>query len=249
MIKFFRKIRKQLIQQNNMGKYFKYAIGEIILVVIGILIALQINNWNENSKDRIYEQKMLTEIKTALEGDINHFKRMIKRMDKLDSAANVMAQHIIDKSKFIDSLYLHRGGSRHYYLTRGTSNQFNSGPYEALKSSGVEKVKNDSLRNHLIYIYDFELPRRISLINWSERDYEEQNKMLISFLEPTEVLSHEDHYDYVSKYPEDLFQNPKFAKLLGKIHSRGRRVRGGYKGSIPLLQNLVNHIETELLND
>ena len=53
MIKFFRHIRKSLLEENKMGKYFKYAIGEIILVVIGILIALQINNWNEGIKDRI----------------------------------------------------------------------------------------------------------------------------------------------------------------------------------------------------
>jgi len=50
MIKFFRKIRYNLIKNNKTGKYLKYAIGEIILVVIGILIALQINNWNENRK-------------------------------------------------------------------------------------------------------------------------------------------------------------------------------------------------------
>ena len=51
MIKFFRKIRQNLLMENKTGKYFKYAIGEIVLVVIGILIALQINNWNENQKD------------------------------------------------------------------------------------------------------------------------------------------------------------------------------------------------------
>jgi len=50
MIKFFRKIRQNLIMENKNSKYFKYAIGEIVLVVIGILIALQINNWNENRK-------------------------------------------------------------------------------------------------------------------------------------------------------------------------------------------------------
>lgn len=55
MIKFFRKIRYDLMEKNKTGKYFKYAIGEIVLVVIGILIALQINNWNENRKDRIAE--------------------------------------------------------------------------------------------------------------------------------------------------------------------------------------------------
>ncbi|NNF86407.1 MAG: hypothetical protein HKO48_02830, partial [Nitrosopumilus sp.] len=50
MIKFFRRIRKDLMETGKTSKYLKYAIGEIILVVIGILIALQINNWNENRK-------------------------------------------------------------------------------------------------------------------------------------------------------------------------------------------------------
>ena len=52
MIKFFRKIRYNLMEQNKTGKYFKYAIGEIVLVVIGILIALSINNWNRNEKTK-----------------------------------------------------------------------------------------------------------------------------------------------------------------------------------------------------
>lgn len=59
MIKFFRHIRKSLLMENKTGKYFKYAIGEIILVVIGILIALQINNWNENRKEKLEESSIL----------------------------------------------------------------------------------------------------------------------------------------------------------------------------------------------
>ncbi|NCQ59013.1 MAG: hypothetical protein GW794_14435, partial [Flavobacteriales bacterium] len=51
MIKFFRKIRQKMLKENKFSKYLLYAIGEIILVVIGILIALQINNWNENRKN------------------------------------------------------------------------------------------------------------------------------------------------------------------------------------------------------
>ncbi len=50
MIKFFRKIRYVLMQKNKTGRYIKYALGEIVLVVIGILIALSINSWNENRK-------------------------------------------------------------------------------------------------------------------------------------------------------------------------------------------------------
>ena len=53
MIKFFRKIRQKLLAENKISKYLIYAFGEIILVVIGILIALQINNWNEGRKDQI----------------------------------------------------------------------------------------------------------------------------------------------------------------------------------------------------
>ncbi|MGB5395146.1 MAG: DUF6090 family protein, partial [Lutimonas sp.] len=50
MISFFRKIRQNLLSQRNTSKYLKYALGEIILVVLGILIALQVNNWNELRK-------------------------------------------------------------------------------------------------------------------------------------------------------------------------------------------------------
>ena len=74
MIKFFRHIRRALIEQNKMGKYFKYAIGEILLVVIGILIALQINNWNEARLEVVQEGKILRNLK-------NDFKNNRKLLD------------------------------------------------------------------------------------------------------------------------------------------------------------------------
>ena len=66
MIKFFRKIRQDLLSKGKTGKYLKYAIGEIILVVIGILLALQINTWNENKIDskrlNLYTQSLLNDL-------------------------------------------------------------------------------------------------------------------------------------------------------------------------------------------
>ena len=70
MIKFFRKIRYNLMETGKTGKYFKYAIGEIVLVVIGILIALQINNWNENRKNRIIEKTLYSSLISNLESDL-----------------------------------------------------------------------------------------------------------------------------------------------------------------------------------
>ena len=71
MIKFFRKIRQKLLSENKFSKYLIYAIGEIILVVIGILIALSINTWNENKKNKIKEIKSLTELRKDLVQNLN----------------------------------------------------------------------------------------------------------------------------------------------------------------------------------
>jgi len=69
MIKFFRRIRQKMLSENKFHKYLLYAIGEIILVVIGILIALSINNWNEGRKERIVEQNYLRRLLIDLESD------------------------------------------------------------------------------------------------------------------------------------------------------------------------------------
>ena len=114
------------------GRYFKYAIGEIILVVIGILIALQINNWNEIKKDRAFEVKMLTEVKKALIKDKAHFQTMIKRNAVADSTADLFIDLIDQNVVFSDTMYSVLSG-----LRRGTLYQYNRGPYEAIKSSGM----------------------------------------------------------------------------------------------------------------
>jgi len=82
MIKFFRKIRQNLLMENKTskpallaGRYFKYAIGEILLVVIGILIALQINNWNEGRINQNKEQVILKALKTDFKANLNLLKR------------------------------------------------------------------------------------------------------------------------------------------------------------------------------
>lgn len=77
MLKFFRKIRQNLLSEGKTGKYLKYAFGEIILVVIGILIALQINNWNENRKNRLLEQQLLKALLIEFETNLVNLDQVI----------------------------------------------------------------------------------------------------------------------------------------------------------------------------
>ena len=79
MIKFFRKIRQKMLTENKLSKYLIYAIGEIVLVMIGILLALQVNNWNEERKKRITESEVIT----SLNGDFKSAKLEIVRLQKL----------------------------------------------------------------------------------------------------------------------------------------------------------------------
>ncbi len=148
MIKFFRHIRKSLIEKSQMGKYFKYAIGEILLVVIGILIALQINNWNEHRNNRAFENEILTQIRANL----------IK--DKLSLIAIVNSNNkAVYSSKKILSLKPNEvtNDSIKYWL--GDVIQFDrfqplTNAYEVLKSKGLDQVSNIQLRFLLGTYYD-----------------------------------------------------------------------------------------------
>ena len=76
MTKFFRRIRQNLLSEGKIGKYLKYAFGEIVLVVIGTLIALQVNNSNEIEKSQLESNRLLIDLKLDLEKDIENFKSL-----------------------------------------------------------------------------------------------------------------------------------------------------------------------------
>jgi len=141
MIKFFRHIRKDLVEQNKTGKYIKYAIGEIVLVVIGILIALTINNWNEKSKLKSEEIKLLKEMKAAL---ISDKEDILSNTEEHLSAARscaILLENISNKLPYNDSLDFHFANALNTTRFAHTSNS-----YETLKIKGPDLIENDSLR-------------------------------------------------------------------------------------------------------
>jgi hypothetical protein len=103
MIKLFRNIRKNLLNDGKTTKYFKYAIGEIILVVIGILIALQINTWNESRKKKKQLDTIYTTIEQNLKTDLKAIKVPIEFYERLDSTLTSILTTSYPKS-FLDSI-------------------------------------------------------------------------------------------------------------------------------------------------
>jgi hypothetical protein len=133
------------------GNYFKYAIGEIILVVIGILIALQINNWNEDKKSKKDELYVLNEVLKNLEEDAILVDDIIIQRKKAQTAVNALQNYA--KNKDSDSLQF-------YMVNLLTFERYFpiNNAYEILKSKGLQLSNND-LTTKISRYYDYEQPK------------------------------------------------------------------------------------------
>ncbi len=169
MIKFFRKIRYDLMEKNKTGKYFKYAIGEIVLVVIGILIALSINNWNEAKKERAKEINYLKNLKIDLVTDLEnneHFSVLRFETSKNCSfLLNTASPKTIKETKEYTDKY---DKILYWHAYVPSNNTFK----ELLSSGNLNLIKNDSIKNALL-----ELDKMYTEISNNEyhmrRDYEQ----------------------------------------------------------------------------
>jgi hypothetical protein len=157
MIKFFRKIRQNLLLENKTGKYFKYAVGEIILVMIGILLALQVNNWNteriQRSESRELSKRLLQETNQNIELLKLEVENQNQGLNSLLHFLKMTGNNYKEKStEKTDSLLYRIISSPRFLLNTSVLE-------EAISTGSLAIIKSDSLRN-LIY----ELPSVISEI-------------------------------------------------------------------------------------
>jgi len=139
MIKFFRKIRQNLLSEGNTGKYLKYAIGEIILVVIGILIALQLNNYNDTLNQNDFERKALINLKLDFEYNQTELNKSIAELKEIKKNSFIILDNTGSKYKAsfdIDSLLQSVGSVPKYYPQNGfLLDLINSGNLGIIKDS------------------------------------------------------------------------------------------------------------------
>ena len=152
MIKFFRHIRQNLIIKNQTGKYFKYAIGEIILVVIGILIALSINNWNEQRKTKLLEISYTQSIKNDLKSDQETINYIIEDTKLLIDGQKQIMQQLKSFDTITDSrpLFKLMRENTGYVDLKAADNTI-----ETLKNSGnIEIISSITVRDAIQTYYD-----------------------------------------------------------------------------------------------
>jgi hypothetical protein len=143
MIKFFRKIRHRLLSQGKMKRYFTYAIGEIILVVIGILIALQINNWNETKKNSRKELYLLKQLQKEFKKDSSNLARQAWLTKLKVDGGKIIKSFLEDKSHLrTDSLV-----SFLFYNGKALLFQSHTPTYDEIISSGnLSLISSESLK-------------------------------------------------------------------------------------------------------
>jgi hypothetical protein len=148
MLRFFRNIRQKLLENGNLRKYFWYALGEILLVVIGILIALQINNWNQSRIENNELVASLNSIAKNMEQDIAAAQKMIAVKDSARILAaeyiSIMKVEEINPERFFDMMSA--------IFVEDYININDSG-YEALKNSGLLGKLRDTEFEQLLFEY------------------------------------------------------------------------------------------------
>jgi hypothetical protein len=208
------------MSENKTGKYFKYAIGEVILVVFGILIALGINNWNEHRKSKVKEIEILTDFQKAIQFDIYQMDSIIPHYNRAKASINNILNHLENDLPYSDELASHFFNSTLIYDSGGLTVT----AYETLKSSGLDLITNKEIRDLIISVYDENNKwmltweqRYINLIFDSKKDIyssrfkdfwngDYKDKSVVGTMEPTayEQLKNDNDYKFYLRSQKNL---------------------------------------------
>ena len=141
MLKFFRRIRHKLIEEGNLKRYFLYGIGEILLVMIGILLALQVNNWSQKKANIKTEIKVLQSINENLREDEENMNQVLKKYENtLSSIERIFSEDDIP-SDSLKSLFASSTSSRTFIpITSAFNRSMNSGELSLIREDGLAQM-------------------------------------------------------------------------------------------------------------
>ena len=221
MIKFFRKIRYDLMDKNKTGKYIKYAIGEIVLVMIGILLALQVSNWNQDRKDSISERKILNNINRDFIQNKASFDKVkdvnYKNLAVLDSILEILQEGEITIEKY---------NKYNKLIIGNTYNPYSSTVDAVINSNSLELIQDDELQKYLV--------------SWKDvlADYLEEETRYFKFV-------NEQWRTYILENSDWAGKNREMnTKALSSI-----KFRNHVKAKRALMNGIIKSIEEEPIED
>ena len=248
MIKFFNKVRKGSLDENKLSKYLKYAVGEIILVMIGILLALQVNTWNTNRELKKEEQKILKSL----------HKEFGQNLNMLDTAYefHLNRRHCIETIVEIDPKPISLDSLRTILLCTQRNYTYDAfqGIYNSVINSGkIELISNDLLKGKISGFQDLLMDYQEDEDGTKEFAFQTLHKYVVS----EGVL---DNYNFFRKKvllskDEEIRTKEKYIKLINSdVFKSNLTLLSGWMVSIfdeaPILReemvSIINLLEEEI---
>jgi hypothetical protein len=259
MLRFFRQIRQRLLTDNKFSKYLLYAIGEILLVVIGILIALQVDNWNEERKLRQIELELLGVIYENLTNDLDDFEKNLIHLKNRKTACEVLLECAENDFPYQDSLAFHL-----FYTQIYPHFSPNISGYEMLKSEGIESISNDTLKLAITNLYEYGYKY---LFTWEQEGINFNQNILTPITrkyightaikhqaKPTSLDNSRNHLDLFANSGlvlnitdfEGLKKDTELLTLWASLSGQSDLLRGIHQETENSVVELVRRLENEL---
>jgi hypothetical protein len=265
MIPFFRRIRKQLANDNKPLKYMRYAIGEIVLVVIGILIALSINNWNEKRKEKNEELLVLKSMKVALDKNLmEHYSDRTNVQKALKGSLKILK--IIETNDFQNDSIVD------YFSAIDLYTPFfpDQSAYQSLLSNGTELISNEEIRNKItayfegvqgrvtyfqsnptrnptLLLNDYIIKNFKVIIN---KDIDSMLKIDLNTFDTSSILyGYFDKNENILRIPKDInatLNDPEFKILLAKAVQGAASLNSIHMRGIEFIESLLVQIDNEI---
>jgi hypothetical protein len=228
------------METGKTSKYFKYAIGEIVLVVIGILIALSINNWNEQRKLQNEELKLLFDIKTNLTTTLSNLK-----LDVASTKNDIVLYGKIESYIEQDILYSRELDSAFGNLTFWSSPFITATAYNTLQIKGLDLIKNERLKHDIVNIYEVIFAR---LMEDYDRAEWSLNQTVVTpfFAKHIKRLHKENLFLARPNNFENLKTDDEFKNILSMLIRQRKRGLNFFDDSTVALASLISEIEDEL---
>lgn len=236
MLKFFRRLRRRLLDEGRLKRYLVYAVGEILLIMIGILLALQLNNWNEARKLTNEQFQLLVDLKQDLLRSKQRLQGSISRHDWLLSQYDTLLVYIENDRPYnpvLDSTFI----SLHRFATPNLS----YAAYETLKSRGLSIIQNEQLREAIRSLYEVSF-------QYLSNDVDKAQFVVADLLEPFSV-KHWRNYGGAVARPlnfESLKQNDEFINLVYKVRGVRSYASNRFERVNLEIEELILEIDKEL---